>query len=191
MWVALCIAIPIFYTLLIYPALQAWGLLTTSVTGFSASFVFLGFWLSLKSALGEELGWRGFAAPIFSRLFGFKSGQLYLGIIWYIYHVPALLFTEYGASAHVVFGNAMFFVTMVALSYFLGWARQESDSVWPSAVFHASHNLFFLHLFQPVVQTSELSSWLVGEQGLAIALVQTALGIFGLYCFRNRQKFSS
>ena len=48
----------------------------------------------------------------------------------------------------------------MALSYFLGWARLQSASVWPSALFHASHNFYFLHLFEPVEVRNTSASYL-------------------------------
>jgi uncharacterized protein len=180
-WVVLCAVIPVLYTLVIYPSLQGLGLLTVSMVSFGVLPLAGALWLSAKSAFGEELGWRGFAAPVFSRVFGFRRGQLYLGLVWFIYHLPPLLFTSYGASPHVVFGNLMFLVVMVFLSYFLGWARQQSNSVWPSTVYHASHNVFFLHLFAMRGQDEGAAGYLVGEQGMAVALVATALGVIALW----------
>lgn len=184
-WTALCILVPALYTALIYPGLQALGIVGISTDRVNLAFIAVGLLLSARSALGEELGWRGFASPVFTRLFGFRTGQLLLGLIWYLYHVPALLFTQYGTSPHVLFGNAMFLIAVVGLSFFLGWARQQSDSVWPSTFFHASHNLIFLYAFEPVVQKTALASWLVGEQGAAAAAALVMLGAVALALSRN------
>lgn len=173
-WSVFCLALPILYTLVIYPTLKRIGLIETSMSSIGFAFVTLGLMQSAMSAFGEELGWRGFASPLFTRFFGFGRGQLALGAIWYLYHLPSLLFTEYGGSSHPVFGNLMFLVSVMALSALLGWARQDSDSVWPSTLYHASHNLFFFSLFYPIVPQSELAGWLVGEQGAALAILTTA-----------------
>jgi len=184
-WAAVSILIPALYTVLIDHGLQALGIVETSTAQANLHFITIGFLLSAKGAFGEELGWRGFASPVFTRLFGFGPGQVCLGVIWYLYHVPALLFTDYGGSPHVLFGNAMFLVAVVGVSFFLGWARQRSDSVWPSTFFHASHNLFFLHVFEPVAQKTALASWLAGEQGACLAVVLVLLGAVALALNRN------
>lgn len=181
-WSALCVLLPLLYTLLIYRSLDYLGIVDARVGELGLTVLALGFLQSVMSAFGEELGWRGFASPVFTRLFGFRSGQLALGLIWYLYHLPPLLFTEYGASPHRFFGNAMFMVTVVILSIFLGYVRQQSDSVWPSTLYHASHNLFFFLLFYPVVPKAEIASWLTGEQGAALAVlyVAAAIAVFSL-----------
>lgn len=169
LWSAVCLIVPVAYTMLIYPGLQGLGIVQSQLGNISVAFVALGLLQSAMSAFGEELGWRGFASPVFTRLFGFRKGQLGLGLLWYVYHLPPLLFTEYGASPHPLFGNLMFLISVVLLSVFLGFVRQDSDSVWPSTLYHASHNLFFLGLFYPIVPTSRWAGWLVGEQGAALA----------------------
>ncbi len=57
---------------------------------------------------------------------------------------------SYGSNRHPWFGNFMFLISCIALSLFLAWARQSSESVWPSATLHASHNSYFLQLFEPI-----------------------------------------
>lgn len=186
-WIALCIVLPIAYALLIKGGLAALGIVGLASGGMPAGLLFTGLFLSLRTALGEELGWRGFAAPVMTRVYGFWKGQALLGLAWYLFHVPALLGTSYGSSPHPVFGHAVFFASCMMLSFFLGWARQQSASVWPSALFHASHNFYFLYLFEPVEQKSPLASYLIGEEGLLCALVQAMLAGFVAWRWRRGQ----
>lgn len=175
-WAALCLALPLAYTLAIYPALQALGLVSLGHRNAQAGVLGLGLLLSLRNALGEELGWRGLAAPLVTRWLGFVPGQLALGGVWFIYHLPLLLMTSYGQSPHPLFGNTLFALATLGLGFFLGWVRLRGGSVWPCALLHASHNLLFLHLFDPLVLTDPAASWLVGEQGALFAAVQLLLG---------------
>ncbi|MBL0311373.1 MAG: CPBP family intramembrane metalloprotease [Holophagaceae bacterium] len=183
-WAVLCLLLPVAYTLVIYPTLAVFGLVSLGKDHSVSYFVFV-FWPTLLTSLGEELGWRGFAAPVMGRVLGFRLGQTSLRVIWFIFHLPALLLTDYGKSPHMVFGNAMFLISVVALSIFLGWARERSDSVWPCAFFHASHNLIFLHLFDPMKLQNASSTWLVGEQGLLLALVLAPLGVYAFFASRK------
>ncbi|NVO05161.1 MAG: CPBP family intramembrane metalloprotease [Rhodoferax sp.] len=185
-WMLGCIGLPIAYALLTKGGLAAVGFVGLGGTDLSTTLLFTGMYYSLRTALGEELGWRGFAAPVMTRVFGFWRGQTLLGVFWFLFHVPALLGTSYGSSPHLWFGNAMFFVTCMSLGYVLGWVRLQSGSVWPSALFHASHNLYFLHLFEPVTLNNSVASYLVGEQGLLCALVQVALALFVLWRWRRQ-----
>ena len=80
----------------------------------------------------------------------------------------------------------MLFTTSMPLSYFPGWARLKRNSVWPGARFHASHTLYFLHLFEPLEVKHDFASYLIGEQGLLCALVQIALAIHTLWLWRQQ-----
>ncbi|MEQ1515840.1 MAG: CPBP family intramembrane glutamic endopeptidase [Usitatibacteraceae bacterium] len=186
-WIIVCLLVPFAYTLVIYPFLAAVGWVSLGTRNFTASFFIVGLLFSLLNALGEELGWRGFAAPVVSRVFGFWRGQSILGIVWFLYHLPILLLTDYGQSPHPFFGNLMFLITVVGLSYFLGWARQQSDSVWPCAIFHASHNLVFQHLFDPMTIQNPSATWLQGEQGLMLAATNVLLAACVLFAYRHRR----
>lgn len=186
-WIAACIALPIAYALLIKGGLAATGMIGLARDSLPFAMPIAGLFLSLKTALGEELGWRGFAAPVMARVFGFWGGQTLLGLAWFLFHVPALLGTSYGSSPHPLFGNAVFFLSCMMLSYFLGWVRMQGNSVWPSALFHASHNFYFLYLFEPVTQTNPAASYLIGEQGLLCAIVQVALAGLAVVLWRRER----
>ena len=186
-WATLCLLLPVGYTLVIYPTLGVFGLVSLGKGNFGMGFFTFGLLTSLLTSFGEELGWRGFAAPMVGRAFGFWLGQTILGIIWFVYHLPFLLLTGYGKSPHMVFGNIMFLISVIGLSYFLGWVRQQSESMWPCALFHASHNLIFLHLFDRMRLQSASSTWLVGEQGLLLAVVLASMGVYALFAIRGHR----
>ncbi len=183
-WVVICLSLPLAYTLVIYPSLAALGLLQLGSKNIVVPFFLLGILETLLFATGEEIGWRGLAAPLFTQRLGFVRGQVALGVVWFVYHLPALFFTGYGKSPHLIFGNAMFLVSMVSLSAFLGWVREASGSMWPCAVFHGVHNLVFLHIFDPIESFSSLTSWLIGEQGILLAIVLLVAGIWGVRAHR-------
>lgn len=185
-WIIGCIALPIGYALLTKGGLAATGMIGLASNNLPTTLLLTGLFISLRTALGEELGWRGFAAPVMARLFGFWRGQALLGVLWFLFHVPALLGTSYGSSPHPLFGNVVFFLTCMTLSVFLGWVWSESASVWPSALFHASHNFYFLHLFEPVEVRDPSASYLIGEQGLLCLAVQAALAACTSWAWRRR-----
>lgn len=185
-WALACVALPVVYALVIKGGLAAAGLVGLARESLPLTMPLAGLYYALRTALGEELGWRGFAAPVVTRVFGFRRGQAYLGVFWFLFHVPALLGTSYGSSPHPWFGNLMFLGSCVALCYLLGWVRLAGASVWPCALFHASHNFYFLHLFEPLEPKHPSASYLVGEQGLLCALVLVGLAIVALRAMRRR-----
>jgi len=185
-WIAACIAIPIAYALLIKLGLAFTGMIGLAPELLPKGLLFTGLFVSLKTALGEELGWRGFAAPVLTRVFGFWRGQTLLGLFWFAFHLPALLGTSYGSSPHPVLGNLMFFLSCMCMCYFFAWARAKSDSVWASAMFHASHNMYFLYFFEPVTIRNPVATYLVGEQGLLLLIVESALAVVTLWVWRRQ-----
>ena len=69
----------------------------------------------------------------------------------------------------------MFGLSCIFLSCFLGAARLKSNSVWPSAVFHASHNFYFQNWFEPAEARSSAADYLVGEQGFMLLVAMALL----------------
>lgn len=185
-WALLGLATPVAYTLLIYGALAGLGWVTLGHANLQLAIIAPTLFGALRLALGEEIGWRGLASPLLGRLMGFVPGQVVLGFIWFLYHLPLLLFSDYGKSSHPVFGNAMFLLSVIGLSLFLGWMRRRSASVWPCALLHASHNFFFLHGFDPVRQTDPVAGWLVGEQGALLVLAQWLLACVAVQLARRK-----
>ena len=100
-------------------------------------------------ALGEELGWRGFLLPKFLPL-GQTKAMLMSGIIWGIWHAPAIL-QGLNYPEHPILGVFLMIVFTVLLGVFLSWLYLETRSPWAPALAHGTINavaglpmLFFL-----------------------------------------------
>jgi membrane protease YdiL (CAAX protease family) len=85
-----------------------------SPMGFVPLYVLLvattGMVAAVARALGEEIGWRGFLAPLLVRRLGFGWGALITGLIWTAWHVPLLAFglPQLGAAVvrpHLLHGD--------------------------------------------------------------------------------------
>jgi uncharacterized protein len=80
--------------------------------------IFLPFVLAvgLIPALGEEIGWRGYALPALERRFGPVAGTLILGLLHSLWHLPAFFspvlgpFTPLGFLTFVITGTAGTFI---------------------------------------------------------------------------------
>ena len=130
-WIVACMAAPIVYALIIKWGLATTGMISLGKTDLPITFlIFTGLLLSLRNALGEELGWRGFAAPVVTRVFGYWPGQTLLGIFWFLFHVPALLGTSYGSSPHPWLGNFVFVVSCMALRMWSGITPRFAPRSW-------------------------------------------------------------
>src|SRR5262249_31930882 len=53
---------------------------------------------SLSSALGEEIGWRGFLVPELSRTTSFTTTALISGGVWSVWHYPILIYGGYNGG---------------------------------------------------------------------------------------------
>ena len=125
---------------------------------------------SLLSALGEEIGWRGFLTPHLYRLTGFTRTALISGVIWFVWHAPLIIFADYNTGTPTWYSLACFGVGIIGLTFLFTWLRLKSNSLWPAALLHASHNLFIQAVFDPLTQDTPAAAYLLGEFGLAMAL---------------------
>jgi membrane protease YdiL (CAAX protease family) len=88
------------------------------------------------SAIGEEIGWRGFLWPLFRRHLGFWVSCLVMLPIWWLYHLPAVLFWGYGS----VGGLLPFTVAITGFILFVGVLTDRSRAIWPSVLAHGAWN---------------------------------------------------
>jgi membrane protease YdiL (CAAX protease family) len=135
-----------------------------------------GFVLSCASALGEELGWRGFLAPALLARFGFTGGSCLTGLIWASWHVPVLFWLNYGDETPRAFAMACFTLSLVGISFVCSWLRLRTGSVWPAVVLHASHNVFITPVFSMLTVANARTPWAIDEFGFMLAIVSVALG---------------
>ena len=94
-------------------------------------------------ALGEEIGWRTYLYPKLEELMGPVGSVIVGGIIWGVWHYPAILQghnfgTDYwGAPWSGFFEFTFSCVTMGALLYLV---TKKTGSIWPAAIMHAVNN---------------------------------------------------
>ncbi len=89
-------------------------------------------------ALGEELGWRGFLLPRLLPLGQWRAIGL-SGIIWGIWHAPAIL-QGHNYPSHPVAGVFMMIVFCVLVGAILSWLYLRTRSPWAPALAHGSLN---------------------------------------------------
>lgn len=93
-------------------------------------------------ALGEEIGWRGFALPNLASRRGFWAGAAVLGLAWTVWHYPLLL-----ANARIeTLDQAAYWLGLFSLQIFLAnflisWLMLRSGAVLIPTLFHASFNV--------------------------------------------------
>jgi uncharacterized protein len=193
-YVALAFLLPAGYGLLVYGAswLTGWAAYSEqnipetakAALGGSTLLVVLASIVTyilpaLGSALGEEIGWRGFLVPQLSKLpgFTFAGVSLLSGAVWALWHYPTILFTDYNAGTPVWFALPCFTVMVIAISFIFAWLTLKSRSIWPAAMLHASHNLFIQQIFDLLTKDTGITKYVTTEFGLGLALVLLALAV--------------
>lgn len=98
--------------------------------------------------IGEEFGWRSYLVEKLRPLGRWKA-LLYSGIIWSLWHLPAVSIpssaTPYGEQVSVA-GTLLTLFIFVLMGYIFGWMYLESKSVWPCVLMHSYNNLISFKL---------------------------------------------
>jgi membrane protease YdiL (CAAX protease family) len=133
---------------------------------------------SMSSALGEEIGWRGFLVPELYKNLGFTKTSLITGLIWGIWHLPILLFADYNSGTPSWYAMSCFMVLIVSISFVYTWFRMKSGSLWTAVLLHASHNLFIQGLFTPLTADTGNTAYYIDEFGIVLPIVAIGFAIF-------------
>ena len=132
----------------------------------------------MATALGEEIGWRGFLVPELAKQMSFTKLSLLSGIIWALWHSPLLLFADYNAGTNKWYALACFAVMVISISFVFAWLRLKSGSLWTAALLHASHNLFIQQVFDNLMRDTGKTLWYTSEFGAALAIVSIGFAIY-------------
>lgn len=89
-------------------------------------------------AFGEELGWRGYLLPRLLPL-GQWPALLIVGVVWGLWHAPALLL-GFNYPQHHRLGVLVMVGFTVVLGILFGWLRLSTGSIWPSVLAHGAIN---------------------------------------------------
>lgn len=133
---------------------------------------------SVSSALGEEIGWRGFLVPELSKTTSFTLTSLISGMVWSLWHYPILIYGDYNAGTPTWYGLTCFTVMVVSGSFIFAWMRLKSGSLWTGAILHASHNLYIQAIFTPLTRNTGRTAWYIDEFGCVLPLVTVAFAVY-------------
>src|SRR5262245_27318189 len=136
------------------------------------------------TALGEEIGWRGYLQPRLDAA-GVRNSVAVVWICELIYHAPLMAGAGY-AAAGGFFTSLLLFAAMGLPTSFL-WAFESyrARSLWPAVFFHSFHNTVSQWLFPKFFAGGDNELWL-GESGLLPAAGYLVVGIALLLWIRRR-----
>ena len=122
-------------------------------------------------ALGEEVGWRGFALPRLQARFAPLPAALILGVVWVAWHVPFYLYRP-GMVDTAPGERAAQAVVIVIGGLFLAWLfNSTGGSILLCAVWHFTHST--VHIAIP--QVSQTWDTFSGACSTILAIAVTAI----------------
>lgn len=123
----------------------------------------------------EELGWRGYILdPLEARL-GAWLGNLVLGVVWAIWHLPLFFIPGTSQSYVPVVG---FLLLMIGYCWFFAWVRQASGKRTLAGLFAHGWANAFVPLFPTLVMAegaAQTRYWLWAGLTFAIGVVTMAM----------------
>jgi uncharacterized protein len=131
---------------------------------------------ALTFVLGEEIGMRGYLQPRLMSL-GRTRALLLVGLVWATWHMPLIFLTPIFPPGNLLLFFPLFYGTVVAASFFYGYLRIYTGSVWPASIGHSVHNVAWgtLGAFTVTSSPELVNLYLAGDFGILI-LVGTVIG---------------
>ena len=142
------------------------------VTTISAVVVSFLFSIFPGSAVGEELGWRGFALPRLQARHSALAASLIVGAAWGIYHLPLFLL---GSPTRPLALFLPFAIGCVIMSIFYTWMYNGTGgSLLIVVLLHATTNLPLTAVYAPLGERVVPVFWLLDAMLAIIAAVLIA-----------------
>ena len=125
--------------------------------------------LVVGGALGEELGWRGFALPRMQAKWSALTASLILGGIWASWHLPFYLS---GAQTLSEFAPT-FVVTFIATIPITWLFNNTNGSVLLTTLFHASNGTILAGFLSPMFSGTDavMFGWLIAGMWLLATII--------------------
>ena len=125
--------------------------------------------LALTFALAEEIGIRGYLLPKLLPL-GRRRALAISGLVWATWHIPLIVMTTIFPVGNKSISIPLFYAAIVAASFFYGYLRIYTESVWPASIAHAVHNAAWgaLGAFTATSSPVLVNKYLAGDFGLLI-----------------------
>jgi uncharacterized protein len=138
------------------------------------------------SALGEELGWRGFALPRLQARRSALAASLVVGAVWGIYHFPLFLL---GSPVRPFALFLPFALSCVIMSIFYTWMYNGTGgSLFIAVLLHAATNLPLTIVYAPLGERVLPAYWVFDALlGLAAVVLIARTGAATLSRTRTKQ----
>lgn len=142
--------------------------------------------ISMLTALGEELGWRGFMLPALLERMGLVKVMIVVNLFWCLWHYGLLIFGGYMEGTPLWYKLPAFTLCIFPVGVMTVLLTIWSKSVWPAAFLHAAHNAFDQAMLSPLTQGDD-RMYFVSETGVFTILCAWILAVVMLVIHVNRQ----
>ena len=139
---------------------------------------------NLGSALGEEIGWRGFLIFELRKVMSFKALAIVSGLIWAVWHFP-IINLIYGGGENLLLHLSAFTMMIIGISIILAYYTFKSNSLWPAALYHSVHNIYIQKICTPLTISNDHTTFWIDEYGFMIPIITT---LFAAYFWRKAGK---
>jgi membrane protease YdiL (CAAX protease family) len=127
------------------------------------------------TAMGEEIGWRGYLQPRLDAA-RIRSSITIVWLFQVAYHAPLMAGADYGRVAGFGTSLVLFAIGDLPVSFIMARESYRAGSLWPAVFFHSFHNTISQWLYPRLFTVSEDQPWLRGEMGLLPMIGYIVLG---------------
>ncbi|WP_168203275.1 CPBP family intramembrane glutamic endopeptidase [Oceanispirochaeta crateris] len=177
-------ALPLMGGLLVYGVVWMTGAGELNMERLSENFMVrilmaatLGVLVSMLTAAGEEIGWRGFLVPELLKRYSPLKTSLIVSVIWALYHYPGIFFSSYTSGTESWYAVLFFTLQIMSLSFIMTWLWIKSGSLWPAIILHSSHNLFIQSVFDGLTNDTGITKYFTTDFGVGLALFYGVIAI--------------
>jgi membrane protease YdiL (CAAX protease family) len=136
------------------------------------------------TAMGEEIGWRGYLQPRLDAA-GVRASVIVVWLCQLAYHAPLMAGAGYADAGSLMTTLALFAVGDLPVSFLWAWGSYRAGSLWPAVFFHSFHNTVSQWLFPKFFAGGENELWL-GEAGLLPVAGYIVVGVAVFLWMRRR-----
>ena len=143
--------------------------------------------ISLITALGEEIGWRGFMLPAIMQRLGDLGAMAFVSIFWCLWHFPLLIFGGYMEGTPLWYQLIAFVLCIFPVGIIAAILTFWSRSVWPAAFLHAAHNAYDQTVFDVITQGAD-KKFFVSETGVFTIVCVWVIAIIMFVIYKKTKK---
>lgn len=144
--------------------------------------------INMFAGLGEEIGWRGAMYPYLKEKLGVTKGRIAGGMIWGVWHWPALIFAGYHYGKEYfgapVLGPVIFCVFTTAAGILLDYVYEKGETIWMPSLLHGAVNAF--NIFEALTKPEYAKLAFLGPVwGIINAISMLVVAV--IICVRKRK----